>query len=289
MLRAPQSKFEKMFLGIVPPNISPKEMYDLLGTQKVDDNQYSMYIVANFPEIAEKAFIRLDHVKYFIDEKTTQAELKHLIDTVFETKSSKSIRDLTYYFLDVNMENWSTVKEEFNKIAWGIPSDESIKFIKTATLKHFRKHPNARLVDIGTGSGAFPLMLVDAGIPKERIIAIDFDQTMCDIELFPITRIQKSDDPELDAIEVIRHIQKDDIVLIVWGYCIWRTWEACKNFGIETFIIQGELEDGCTFPVDYVSNSPEWDMVQLKLPTPCALNENVAIWKKKILNNPDMS
>lgn len=265
-----------------------RTIHKLLGAIQMNEDEYTMYIVANLPKLAQN--INVDIVKRRLDEKLELAELKHLIDTVIQSKTSTSIRNLTYYWLESSGTRSYRIKEEFNRIAWGVPSDESIAFIKRETLKHFVKFPESRLIDLGAGSGTFSLLLKDAGIPEDRIVAIDFESSMCEsgLEMFPITKIQchsniDSACAKKDTEEVVKHIQPNDVVLIVWGYCLWETFDACLKLGIKTFIVQGEPNEiGCTFPVDYIQQNDEWTTTLIKLPTPYGIYEHVAVWNKKI-------
>ena len=60
-----------------------------------------------------------------------------------------------------------------NYVSYAVPSPDAINIIYEAFVEHLDKFPNAKFVDLGCGSGVFCWLLNRAGIPKEKIIAVD--------------------------------------------------------------------------------------------------------------------
>lgn len=129
-------------------------------------------------------------------------------------------------------------------ISHGVPELETISLIKATFDKHLTLYPDARLIDLGTGSGVFPWLLHRSGIPKDKIIAVDLPLEQ---------RTQRCPNSFWDnIIEDENYIcDKNDMVLVVWGFGRYYALDRYLLNGGSCVVILGEDSDGCTFPANF--------------------------------------
>lgn len=173
----------------------------------------------------------------------------------------KIVENLIKFHLDhTNFKIWmdfSFVRPIYVKyIGFAMPSEEAIQIIKEHTLNWFKEHSDAKFIDMGAGTGVWDMLLHDAGIDKNKLIAVDVptdNKTHNFIEKFwPILEVNDYDD-----------IQENDILFVAWGY-----------FNIEKYItktkcviIIGENMNGCTHPSgDYFDDDDNWIVNKYKIP-----------------------
>jgi hypothetical protein len=141
----------------------------------------------------------------------------------------------------------------YNKyIGWGIPSPAALKLIFDAYQKHLVRYPQAKLIDLGAGTGIYSLLLSDMGIPRERMIAVDLTKKTHKTcrELYPV------------VIDDQYRLDPEDVVLIVWGvdthHC---RLDRYVEEGGTCVILQGEA-DGCTLETGWFEDKPEWKIYE---------------------------
>ena len=140
-------------------------------------------------------------------------------------------------------------REVFIKyISYAVPDPLAINYVYNAYLKHINLYPNAKLIDLGAGSGVFTWLFNRKGIPADKLVALDLNQDdkthTFELSFWPTTTAYK--------------INKDDIIFIAWG--IHRMEEIVDNYildGGRCVIIQGEY--GCTFQPDFISDNSKYN------------------------------
>jgi len=140
-------------------------------------------------------------------------------------------------------------KKYYNKyIGWGIPSPEALKLIYDGFQEHLKHFPDARLIDLGAGTGVYSALLVKMGVPPEKMIAIDLVKKTH-------TEVSTEFHPVLTEFE----IKSSDAILVVWGSGCDKVVETYAEAGGTCVIIQGESSDGCTYPTDVFDNEASKD------------------------------
>jgi hypothetical protein len=134
--------------------------------------------------------------------------------------------------------------ETFNNyIGFSIPSENIISIIYDTYVNHQRLYPNAKLVDLGTGSGIYPWLLNRKGINKDNLVAVDlpFEEISQKFDLIYWDNIirNKSYTPN-----------SDDMVFISWGYGRYDSFDRYLLSGGKCVIIIGE-QLGSTLHVDF--------------------------------------
>ena len=131
-------------------------------------------------------------------------------------------------------------------ISYAVPTPQVISLIYEAYSEHLKLYPSAKLVDLGTGSGVFPWLLERQGISKDKIIAVDVPaekKTNQCLSLF-WDNIIEDDNYKVD---------KDDIILIAWGYGRYSALDQYIISGGKCVVIIGENQEGCTLPAELFS------------------------------------
>ncbi|MEX0598722.1 MAG: class I SAM-dependent methyltransferase [Candidatus Paceibacterota bacterium] len=303
-------------LGPVSFSISHGEFYKLLGKIQMEEKTYKLWLIERDPKLAQ--ILRLD--KKIIEEEIrlekARLEWKHLL----KNELKNNLQSVVDFYLNetcCNRLSCFIFKDEYNDFLWGHPSKKALQIIYTAAIKHFETHPTGRLIDIGCGSGAFLMLLEQMGIPSEKLVGLDFKETMCSpsIEFFPITRITKrlsliqteekeekeeteekeekeeteerqekeekeEKEESEEREELMSHINSEDCILIVWGYNVSDVIPKCIEKGISTIIIQGEPVDGCTTPNDMLERQQGWTYSTTKVPAPYYIKEYVSVSTK---------
>lgn len=156
--------------------------------------------------------------------------------------------------------------------SYAIPSDQAIDQIVTWFNEYRKISPTAKFVDFGAGSGLFSLLLNDAGIPKDSLIAIDKSDKN--------KKLHKFGRKYFDIIEDENYkVDPNDIFFVAWGFIHGNALEDYIEKGGRCVIILGENEGGCTHPSgDYFKDDKEWNVINIKVPA------GANIWKGDILS-----
>jgi hypothetical protein len=149
----------------------------------------------------------------------------------------------------------SVYKTMFNQyIGWAVPSDIVINTIYETFMEHKKQFPNARLVDLGAGTGIYCRLLQARGIDMKDLVALELVHSTHFKNpkyFFPMTLTNDKN----------YELHTDDVVLIAWGTSSVRdVLQSYVDRGGSCVIIQGECSDGCTFPADEFELNKEWDV-----------------------------
>ena len=135
-------------------------------------------------------------------------------------------------------------------IGWALPTTQVCEQV----VGLWRKYPSARIVDMGAGSGLFCMMFHDAGIPINKLLAVDREEPiLCWKTTNTYWDITRNDDFEVPI---------EDIFFMAWGGGFGKLDERLDSYikrGGWCVVILGETVDGCTFPSDYLKNNDDWD------------------------------
>lgn len=170
-------------------------------------------------------------------------------------KSFKEARTPEDILEVIKQEHWKSfcgcVKPIYNAyIGWALPSEKSCQLIVKAFEKHLEQYPQAKLVDLGAGTGVYSMMLNYYGIPKEKLVAVDNG----------VRKYQNCFEPELKEhphffwpVQREYEIAPHDVLFIAWGeHSMRETVNTYVNNGGTCVIIQGETQ--MTFPNNYLED-----------------------------------
>ena len=189
-----------------------------------------------------------------LQESTIKESLEHLpveyrsISQQFQEmcESAKSVDEIKAVIAKAestigpeHYKNGMLFKDIYNLyIGWALPTQKALNIIYKAWDIHVKKYPDARLIDVGAGTGVYCLLLQDMGVPINKLVALDIEpktHKTCR-NFFPLT-IHKDD----------FEIHENDFLLICWGY----GYDFEKYIEkVKCVVIQGEQSDGCTYPTD---------------------------------------
>lgn len=141
-------------------------------------------------------------------------------------------------------------KQFYNKhMGWALPTSQVCENI----VRLWQKYPHVRIVDVGAGSGLFCMMLHDAGIPADKLLAVDKETP---IECWKTTNtywdIYRNDTFDIPI---------DDVFFVAWGGSFGGLYERLNHYidsGGWCVVILGETLDGCTLPSDYLVDDEDW-------------------------------
>lgn len=152
-------------------------------------------------------------------------------------------------------------------VAFALPAPETIQSIYRAFLTHQETFPSARFIDMGAGSGVFCWLLQRAGIPKEKLVAVDLPEDRKTQEFIccywdGIIRDESyTPNPE-------------DLLFVAWGYeqdeedvvgapfiSCWSPVQRYIDAGGQCVMILGEDEGGVTTSCDAMKSVPGWKTV----------------------------
>ncbi len=173
------------------------------------------------------------------------------------------------------------IKKLYNcYIGWALPSSHVCKIIYKTWCEHIKIYKDARIIDVGAGSGIFSLMFHKMGIPRDKIIAIDIEtQTHTNPKQRKFWDITTED----------FKINSSDIIFVGWGS---GTSEIVDNYSIygSCIILLGEIE-GCTFPSDYFENADYFENTDYfetdsyQVPGPASKKSERLTVNRRIINN----
>lgn len=141
-------------------------------------------------------------------------------------------------------------------IGWAIPSPQALDIIAGTFKQHLERYPNARLIDVGAGTGLYSALLTHPVegrfcIPKEKMIALDVDPKTFGTtkEFYHITLVKQGEEFTINP---------EDAILIAWGSGCGAVVDRYEKDGGTCIIIQGEGDGGCTYSTDTFQNSKDW-------------------------------
>lgn len=160
-------------------------------------------------------------------------------------------------------------KYYYNKhIGWALPTTE----VCAQVVGLWRKYPTTRIVDMGAGSGLFCMMFHDAGIPVDKLLAIDKE--------IPIAGWQTTN----TFWDILRDddfkVPIGDIFFVAWGGLkggLDKRLDSYIKRGGWCVVILGELDGGCTLPSDYFVDNEEWDSTLVHVDGPTSHDEYLSI------------
>lgn len=137
-------------------------------------------------------------------------------------------------------------------IGFAVPTPECIQHIHAVYQRHVKEFPDGRLVDVGAGTGVFCWLLHRAGIPAEKLIALDLPRPThpSGTKYWPIT-----EDEEYSP-------GKEDVLLVCWGNCCWEVVERYIAADGKRVMILGEAEGGCTIPWNALEKEEGWAITE---------------------------
>lgn len=158
-------------------------------------------------------------------------------------------------------------------VGWALPTAQ----VCAEVVRFWQKYPHTRVVDMGAGSGVFCMMLHDAGIPADKLIAIDKNEPIpCYQTTTTFWNIIRDDEFQVPI---------NDIFFMAWGGCggiEQRLFDYIKRGGW-CVIILGEIAGGCTFPSDYLEDDENWNSVLIHVDGPASYYaEHLSINTRKV-------
>jgi hypothetical protein len=207
---------------------------------------------------------------YSVEEKL--ADLDRLVK-LCQTGQGDEIYELS----EIYARLWSafviSVKELLNMyIGWILPSRKAILRVLKAWTEHVKLFEDARIVDLGAGTGIGAYMFAHAGIPQDSIVALDL----------PVQTHRMDTQRSFWPIVHEYDIKPQDILFVGWGYGTDNVVEDYINRGGTCVIILGESGGGCTFPADHFQHGvdldsateskeyPGWTVVMTHVPGPAS-------------------
>ena len=153
-------------------------------------------------------------------------------------------------FVQTAKERKFCLVEIYNEyIGFALLEEKLIDGIHQIYKEHLELYPNAKLVDLGTGTGVYPWLLHQKGISKNRLVAVDV----------PLSEA-KQQFKHMYWDNILRDKEYtpncDDMVLISWGFGRYPSFDRYLLSGGKRVAIIGEY-DGCTFPVKFFTIN--WD------------------------------
>ena len=152
-------------------------------------------------------------------------------------------------------------------VAFALPAPETIQAINRAFLTHQETFPAARFINMGAGSGIFCWLLQRAGIPREKLVAVDLPEDRKTQEFICCYWDDILRDESYTA-------NPEDLLFVAWGYeqdegdvlevpliSCWTPIQRYIDVGGQYVMILGEGEGGVTTPCDAMKNVPGWKIV----------------------------
>lgn len=116
---------------------------------------------------------------------------------------------------------------------WALPSARALRFIERYYNMMRRTTGQAEIIDLGSGSGAWTAIMRRVGMTAVPVDlpTCQYEVTYCPPQYFYSPGVGQ-------------------ILLVVWGGCIYDTLCECTQNGVNCVIILGERSGGCTLPCD---------------------------------------
>lgn len=172
-----------------------------------------------------------------------------------KARTTDDLIELINYLVNTDDDNFYgykgySYKGIYNRyIGWGVPSEKALKIIYDKFQDHLIRFPDARLIDVGAGTGLYSALLHRMGIPKEKMIALDLEER---------THRPKEVTHDFYPIVTSVDIKPIDALLIVWGCGCDKIVDKYAKTGT-CVIVQGEGRGGCTYPTDWINPRYKYD------------------------------
>ena len=169
---------------------------------------------------------------YFGSEFSEDFE-KECLDVINDyEKFDVLLHDYMNYMLTYNDFQCLTKRNIFVKsISYGVPSPRSIDLVVEAFKKHCLIFPNAKLIDLGSGSGVFTWLFHRNGIEKNKLVALDRKDNKTHKFKLKFWKITEDDN---------YIIHKNDAVFCSWGSIRGNIIDNYIDKGGNCMIIQTE-------------------------------------------------
>lgn len=175
---------------------------------------------------------------------------------------------------------WMHFRHEFNRVVgWAIPTSNMIKTIAQWFIAWKVQHPGARFIDMGAGSGAISLLLSQAGIPVDCIIAVDNSSFNYSRRFFNVIP-----PPEKTYAECFSDgfYTPEDVLFVAWGYGLETCVDQFVENGTQCIILHGEGEGGCTYPsASHMSEYDDWTTETVYVTPSCGMYRDYLTYNVK--------
>jgi hypothetical protein len=230
--------------------IIASKKYAVMNMKSDDDTMMAKSMINNFEAICIDC----------VENGVTQDKVNELVETHYQFQ-------LKFNF---TMGVFKTLYNFY--LGWGIPSSRKGMFFTRFNKKedshyheksvvdhvmetfhvHLQEHPDAKLIDLGGGSGLFSSLFsqyASSGkggkiIDSRKIVCVDLTEPTHgtdEFNFYPITRCSRN-----------VKVAPQDMIFISWGTDLYHIVDQFIKDGGKRYVVYGETKDGCTFPSDYV-------------------------------------
>ncbi len=191
-------------------------------------------------------------------------EMGNFLIALIRLTEIDDIKTLIAYYVNIsNGQNllWTMIYRNSFVHLWSyaVPSQQAITQIVEWFHMIHKTNSNTKLVDFGCGSGLFSLLFVDAGIPKDSVIAVDLPENKTTHKFGRVF---------YDNIVRTNNFcfSPNDVLFIAWGSCGTKIVDEFVTKGGTKCILLGEW-DGATWPAgDQYENDPNWSVTSIRVP-----------------------
>lgn len=178
-----------------------------------------------------------------VPRKISVSMLDRYVKLCFEAVKLEEIFELVQLYDQLYREYIMSIKHVYNStIGWALPSQKACTHLHNAWLAHVEKYPDARFIDVGAGTGIFSYVMYLQGVPREKVIAFDRAEP---------THKLKGQRQFWQCVTNV-DISPNDLLFVGWGCGTSQIVDDYIWSGGHCLVILGEMEDGCTFPADYI-------------------------------------
>lgn len=202
-------------------------------------------------------------------------KLHEVIEIVESLHDNNSVSDRMIMFI-----SWLHFRHEFTSvIGWAIPTANMITTVVGWFNTWMLHHPTARFIDMGAGSGAISLLLSSAGLPSDRIIAIDNNTFTYARNFFNVIQPPPYTYSECFARGIFT---PEDVLFIAWGYGLSTCVDQFIESGIQCVIIEGEAEGGATHPsANHMQEYDDWTTITVHVTPSCGMRHDYLTYNVK--------
>jgi len=195
------------------------------------------------------------HIGKGVDKQDVETKIDRFVHLCQHGKTKEEFFELVDIYDELFKLYIMGLKTIYNQlIGWALPSKQVCEVVFAAYQEHVKMYPNARIIDLGAGTGIFSYMFNQMGIPAANIIALDLEnRTHSNKAQRSFWQITINDNFEF---------RETDILFVAWGSGIGGEVDRYCNSNGKCVILLGETSDGCTFPSDYFVKYDEDDEEQ---------------------------